>query len=104
MKDTELEKLWQKKYGNCNVGYSEDMRPNEDWEDMGMICPYSHCIETMPLHPSNPPKGCPIFEHLCPGGSKQAKVCQEDVRGNENGKSFDRSGQKGRQGLSRNPL
>jgi hypothetical protein len=41
----ELEML--RKHG---TGYVPDKRYNENFSEQGLVCPYEHCIEMMPLH------------------------------------------------------
>jgi hypothetical protein len=39
-------------------GYSLNFDPNPEWEEMGLICQYEHCIEHMPV------PGVPREEHM----------------------------------------
>ena len=58
--------LCTKKYGNESIGYVKDLAPNEEFREMVLLCPYEHCIETMPL--TGGEAGCPVFGHDCPAG------------------------------------
>lgn len=63
--------LWVEKYGEVSIGYAEDFKPNDDFQKMGLVCQYEHCIENMTLEDSE--MSCPVFGHDCPIG----KECDE---------------------------
>ena len=65
------------KYGDVCVGYSKNHEYNEDFEEMGLACPYEHCIETCELK-ENSPTSCSVFGHSCPGGLGQIISCDSD--------------------------
>ena len=59
-------KLWKEKYGKISVGYVLDYKPNAEFEEMGLVCRYEHCIEMAPFFPWSDEKSCPVFGHDCP--------------------------------------
>lgn len=63
------------KYSRC--GYSRCFEPNEKWKSQKGICQYEHCIENMGFS-DDEGKSCPVFGHDCPGGKKQADLCNTD--------------------------
>jgi len=60
-----------------SIGYSICFEYNKEFEKHGLVCPWEHCIEFMPLEKRNK-KSCPIFGHDCPGGEKQVRLCKKD--------------------------
>lgn len=66
------------KYGDISLGYSEDKSRNDDWEQMGLCCPYEHCIETCGLDMFS--DRCPMFGHNCPGGEDQVIECERTIK------------------------
>ena len=69
--------LAEKLNESFSIGYSINFNPNPEYQEQGLVCPWEHCIEQSPLHPDNSESVCPIFDHDCPGGVEQAKVCQK---------------------------
>jgi hypothetical protein len=67
---------FSEKYGSCSVGYSNDFTCNNEYEEMGLCCPYEHCIENCSTDTA--PSSCPVFGHQCPGGALQAVACSSD--------------------------
>jgi hypothetical protein len=65
---------------SMSLGYSLDFLPNSDWEQQGLICPYEHCIEHMPLPEKTTEVSCPVFGHDCPGGPLEVGICTAEGR------------------------
>jgi len=57
--------------------YAEFAGFNEDFEEMGHICPFEYCIETQPLPEERSSASCPVFGHDCPAGRIQAEQCED---------------------------
>ena len=61
------------------IGYVPDFAPRADFRERGLLCPYEHCIELMPLAHSGPTeKNCPMWGHDCPGGTNQIEACKSN--------------------------
>lgn len=60
-------------FGETRTGYVENSSPMENYEELGLICGYEHCIELQPLTETK--LSCPVFGHNCPGGLSQVRVC-----------------------------
>lgn len=56
-------------------GFSFNTEPNWDWSEQGGVCPYSHCIEMMPVRSGDGPAICSYFGHDCPGGADAVRHC-----------------------------
>ena len=61
------------------IGFIPNFSYNENFKTDGLICPYEHCIELMPLEETTE-KSCPIWGHDCPGGKGQIDACGPDVQ------------------------
>jgi hypothetical protein len=63
-----------------SIGYSISFYPNDNFEKQGLVCPWEHCIEFMPLLMRQTSASCPIFGHNCPGGTDQVSVCKKSAK------------------------
>jgi len=63
----EYDKNWKQRYGNTPLRYFEEIKVNPEWQEMGLLCPWEHCIENMgvPDPKLESPAKCPhIRSHL----------------------------------------
>jgi len=54
----------------------------EGWDEAMDLCPYEHCIRTMPEKLTGL---CPIFGRACPAGERQSKECIRWLQQGEQG-------------------
>jgi hypothetical protein len=65
----DFKKFWSK-YGHIPIGFSLNTNYENEWKEMGLFCPYEHCIAAMPIKVKRDKNSCPLFGHDCPDISK----------------------------------
>lgn len=69
---------WKKKYGSIDIGNVLNTTiPNDDYKEMGLLCPWQHCVNVMPFHGGSLDEySCPFFGRDCPDGKEQVAKCR----------------------------
>lgn len=74
----EAEEKYRTKF-DSPIGFNK-VSDNPDWEEMGMLCKWEHCIELTIRQEQRGENSCPVFGgHDCPGGPRRVHRCRVDL-------------------------
>ncbi|GHS93557.1 hypothetical protein FACS1894107_12010 [Planctomycetales bacterium] len=59
-------------------GFSDDTARNGNFAVEELRCPYAHCIRLQPARGVEADDCCPMTGFACPGGEKQAEICDQE--------------------------